>query len=466
MNSIAPNGFSPSVDDQISENCAAVTAGCADVAGILDSVMRSAERLRNEQEVLAGTISTLEHDQNRVDHASSEARHLSENAMNQLRQASRHITVSLQQITTVFELVEAMAQHVTGFATAMNEVRRTSQDISLIAETTNILALNATIEAAHAGEAGKTFSVVANEVKQLAEDARKATEEISTTVDALSDQAQQVIEQIAEGSQASENAKNTIGSIEKSIRNVSGLVEEVDKQNEQVARSTGLITQRVRDVGTALERFDFEAGENGDRLKIARKQMDDLDIAASDMFYHVVSAGLSGRDSQMVELAHEAAREAAEIAEQAMNRGELSANQLYDQLYVEIPDTNPQLYRTTLSDWADIAWQPFLDKMVARHQAIQICSLSDMNDFYPTHISERSRRPTGEVEHDTIYCRNGRKIFGPLARRIKASAKDEFMCIYRQEDGANKYVIHRLAAVPVMINGQRWGDLHLVYSFD
>jgi len=66
----------------------------------------------------------------------------------------------------------------------MEQVRRCSKDIEDIAETTNILALNATIDAMRAGEAGRTFAVVTGEVKSLANDTRKATEEITATVDA------------------------------------------------------------------------------------------------------------------------------------------------------------------------------------------------------------------------------------------------------------------------------------------
>src|SRR3546814_10396761 len=58
---------------------------------------------------------------------------------------------------SLLELVETLSQHVTGFAAAMNQVRRCSKDIEQIAETTNILALNATIEAMRAGEAGRTL---------------------------------------------------------------------------------------------------------------------------------------------------------------------------------------------------------------------------------------------------------------------------------------------------------------------
>jgi methyl-accepting chemotaxis protein len=82
-------------------------------------------------------------------------------------------------------------------------VFRSAQDIGEISDTTNILALNATIEAMRAGDAGCTFAVVASEVKSLANETRKATEEIAATIDALGGEAEVVIGRIEAGSKAS-----------------------------------------------------------------------------------------------------------------------------------------------------------------------------------------------------------------------------------------------------------------------
>ena len=100
--------------------------------------------------------------------ASDEARLLSERAIARLGEGTTLIETSLGRINSVLLLVESLSQHITSFAAAMEQVRRSAQDIDRIAETTNILALNATIEAMRAGEAGKTFAVVAGEVKNLA----------------------------------------------------------------------------------------------------------------------------------------------------------------------------------------------------------------------------------------------------------------------------------------------------------
>ena len=133
--------------DKITESCGKVTVGCSDVAGIVQAVIDSSGKLRAEHIELQGTVAELEEDQRKVAEASDEARLLSERAIERLGQGTELIHSSLGQITGLLDLVEALTQHVTGFAAAMEQVRRSSQEIGEIAETTNILALNATIEA-------------------------------------------------------------------------------------------------------------------------------------------------------------------------------------------------------------------------------------------------------------------------------------------------------------------------------
>ena len=194
-----------------------------------------------------------------VAQASDEARLLSERAIDRLGEGSALIQSSLGQITELLELVETLTQHVTGFAAAMAQVRSSAHEIDQIAETTNILALNATIEAMRAGDAGRTFAVVANEVKSLASSTRRATEEIGRTIDTLGREADEVISKIEHGGKASSEAKLSVGQIQHTMRSVNELIVEVDGQNDQITRATATISDHVHAVQDVLESFDRAA---------------------------------------------------------------------------------------------------------------------------------------------------------------------------------------------------------------
>ena len=452
--------------ERIPESCGAVTVGCTDVAGVVEAVIKSSEKLREEHSALRGTVAALEADQAKVAEASDEARLLSERAIARLGEGTALIQSSLGQINSLLELVDALGQHVTSFSAAMEQVRRSAKDIDDIAETTNILALNATIEAMRAGEAGRTFAVVASEVKSLANDTRRATEEISQTVEALGLEASEVIGRIEAGSQASSEAKTSVARIETTIATVGQLVEEVDKQNDVIARSTGTISGHVDAVQDVLVSFDRAARTNEDQLQGAHSRMIELELTASEMFDRIVQAGLSPQDSAMVEHAQAIVEKVAQATETALDTGELSEDAVFDRNYVEIPGTNPKLFRNKLSDWADKHWQSILDQTADSNPQIIAAACTDLNGFLPTHLSAQSRKPTGDIAHDTEYCRNGRILFDAIDQKAKGSTAPYMMAVYRQEGNGTQYRVVRNVYIPLYIKGKRWGDFEVAYTFD
>ena len=452
--------------DRIARDCGDVTVGCSDVAGIVRAVIESRARVRVEHDALLDTVAALEVDEKRIADACDESRLLSRRAIDRLAEGTRLIHSSLDQVTELLELVDALTQHVTGFAAAMSQVRQCSRDIDQIAETTNILSLNAAIEAARAGEAGRGFAVVANEVKNLAGKTRQATDEIVRTIDMLGREAEAVIGRIDEGAKASGEAKSSVARIAHTIDGVVALVGEVDTQNDQIAKANGTVSDHVVSIRRVLAALDQTAIASEVELRRAHERVEGLEMTASTMFDNICQAGLSPRDNEMVARAQEAARQLAEAAGEAIASGALDAGALFDRDYREIPGSEPKRYRTRLVDWADRVWRPMLDRIAASDPGIMAAACTDMNGFLPTHLTRFSQPPTGNLAHDTGYCRNGRMILDPIDQKAKDSTAPFMMAVYRQEGDGRSYKVVRNVYVPLVLDGRRWGDLELAYSFD
>ncbi|MEE4200623.1 methyl-accepting chemotaxis protein [Erythrobacter sp.] len=449
--------------DAIPERCGAVTVGCADVAGVVEAVIQSSEKLREEYEALSGTVSALEADQDKVAEASDEARLLSERAIERLGEGTSLIQSSLGQIGSLLDLVDTLGQHVTSFSAAMEQVRRSAQDIDDIAETTNILALNATIEAMRAGDAGRTFAVVASEVKSLANDTRKATEEIASTIDALGEEASVVITRIEEGSKASGQAKESVARIESTIESVGELVEEVDKQNDVIARSTGTISGHVDAVQRVLTSFDEAGRSNEKQLNGAQKRMEELEMTANDMFDELVQTGLSPRDSAMVDHAQATARKLLKTVEEGIEKNIVSVADVFDTDYKCIPGSNPERFTTRFTNYAEREWKPILNSITDQVDDCVAAVCANMDGHMPTHIDMFSKAPTGDVAHDTRFCRNGRIVMDLADKAALESNAPYRMSVFRQEGDGKNYYIVRSVYVPLFIQGRRWGDLKFAY---
>jgi methyl-accepting chemotaxis protein len=186
-------------------------------------------------------------------------------AINEIaQQVTQSASVAQSAVTDIADTVDRM----NGLAGSVSQIGEVVQLINDIAAQTNLLALNATIEAARAGEAGKGFAVVANEVKHLATQTAKATEEISAQVGTVQARTKQAVDAI--GSIAA-----TIGRINEIAGAIAAAVEEQGAATAEIARNVqeaSAGTQEVSSVLGDLAMATAAAGSSADSVQgIARR---------------------------------------------------------------------------------------------------------------------------------------------------------------------------------------------------
>lgn len=133
------------------------------------------------------------------------------------------------------------------------EIGKVIKVITSIAQQTNLLALNATIEAARAGEAGKGFAVVANEVKELAKQTAKATEDISQKITAIQDDTKRAVEAIGSIAAIINQINDISGTIATAVEEQSATTNEMSRNVQEAAKGSGEISQNIQGVAAAAE---------------------------------------------------------------------------------------------------------------------------------------------------------------------------------------------------------------------
>lgn len=177
-----------------------------------------------------------------VEEMNAAIREIAKNASDSARVSQKAVTDAQTANATISKLGESSA-----------EIGKVIKVITSIAEQTNLLALNATIEAARAGEAGKGFAVVANEVKELAKETAKATEDISRKIEAIQADttgAVMSIKQIGEVISQINDISNTIAS---AVEEQTATATEMSRNVAEAAKGTSEIAQNITSVAQAAQ---------------------------------------------------------------------------------------------------------------------------------------------------------------------------------------------------------------------
>ncbi|CAH1386281.1 methyl-accepting chemotaxis protein [Candidatus Nitrotoga sp. M5] len=207
---------------------------------------------------------------------------LSEQSLQQTKQGNQSAEVMILEIASIEKAVSQIAASVGDFVQSTRTIASMTQQVKDIADQTNLLALNAAIEAARAGEQGRGFAVVADEVRKLAEKSAQSAREIDKVTNTLDVQSGNVEKAIEHGLQSLKSTQHQIGAVSSmlieagtsvtnvssGVSNIAASVEEQSKGSHEIARHVESIAQMAEEnyaaiehVGQDIVRLEKLAGE-------------------------------------------------------------------------------------------------------------------------------------------------------------------------------------------------------------
>jgi methyl-accepting chemotaxis protein len=245
----------------IAQNAQSLSSSSQQLAATSQQMSSNAEETSAQANTVATATQQVTTNLNSVatgaEEMSSTVQSISSNAGEAAKIAGEAVKTATSANATVAKLGESSA-----------EIGQVIKVITSIAQQTNLLALNATIEAARAGEAGKGFAVVANEVKELAKQTAKATEDISQKITAIQDDTKLAVESIGSITGIINQINDISGTIATAVEEQSATTNEMSRNVQEAAKGSGEISHNIQGVATAAESTTHGAQ---DTLKAAQQ---------------------------------------------------------------------------------------------------------------------------------------------------------------------------------------------------
>jgi methyl-accepting chemotaxis protein len=436
----------------------------ADIAGNLDEVTTRFSEQAARFEELQGTVETMVSGNREIDRAARSTQSAANETGAEIVESRTLIGDAVHHIADLTGAIGRIEERLGSFAQVIRQIGKVSGTIETIAKQTRLLSLNAAIEAARAGEAGKSFAVVAAEVKNLADETRTATDQISAIIKDLDTQIEGLIgasgEVVVHAGHARTGARKVEGVVTKASQAFDTMGREIDAIARTAADNLNHCDSTLADIRGLADGVHLSSSN----LEIADGRVQQLLTLSETLIAFIADSGVETRDSPLIRIAVDTAARISSELEAAIRRGEISEAQLFDERYREIRGTDPKQYMTDYVELTDRLLPPIQDPLQKADPRIVFCVAWARGGYLPTHNPEYRQPQRKDPQWNAAHCRN-RRIFDDRAvRKVAQNTKPFLVQTYRRNMGGGQFVLMKDISSPIFVNGRHWGAFRIGYK--
>ncbi|WP_459759189.1 methyl-accepting chemotaxis protein [Pseudomonas fluorescens] len=434
-------------------SAAGVAYSVKQLAARVQSQLSAAKQIVSNAEVMIGTEQVTSQLSRQALSAASQAHQCSTQGREVLAQSITRMRQLSQRANASRELIEALSQR-------SEEIQRVTLVIQSIASQTNLLALNAAIEAARAGEHGRGFAVVADEVRGLAGRTATATDEVGVMVADIQQRTTQVVEQIRQLSADLHIGVEQVEHAGEQLENIASLAADVEGQVHEIAQGTDTNRTQLDSLFHAVEQMRSDLTVSDEQTRQLADVAVQMEGQAETISERLAEVGLDDYHQRIYDLAREGATHIAEQFEADLLQNRISLEDLFDRSYTPIPNTRPSKYHTRFDGYTDQVLPAIQEALLPRHEGLVFAIACTPQGYVPTHNKAFSHPLTGDDQVDALQNRTKRKFDDRTGIRCGSHQQAVLLQTYTRDTGE---LMHDLS-VPIMVRGRHWGGLRLGYK--
>ncbi|MBA6293159.1 methyl-accepting chemotaxis protein [Colwellia sp. MB3u-70] len=444
------------IDDKASElaiNSAEVSFFLEKLSGAIELSSEDVDRLASAAEQMSISIKVMNENAAIASQQSSQAMTATSAGSQQLNENVEVIEQLNSDVINAAEKIKSLSQKAT-------KIQNITNVIDGISRQTNLLALNAAIEAARAGEQGRGFAVVADEVRALASKTAEATDQIGSMLTQINEETLQTTEVMAQVVEQSHNIVSSMGSLAISLSDINQKMTESSDASNLISNALEEHNATSDEISMAITNLHDFLLEKSKETHIVSDKAKALCESTESIFIDLAEFKTGSLVEKICWQAQLAAQQVATMFSDKISRNEISQQALFNFSYSKIANTNPQKYHSTFDDFTDKFLPAIQEPILKENLEVVFAGAVDINGYFPTHNQRYSQPLTGNIATDSINNRTKRIFDDSTGIRCGQHTHKFLLQTYKRDTGE---VMHDVSA-PIIVNGQHWGGFRIGFK--